>query len=553
MPVLSWTGTRFVYVCNPYDNNIPKTLGFHYDPHNKLWWTGLISVAKGVEKWSDAKAKAKFCEESDIVKQSWATDAALNIPVPDGIDPLTGKPFAYLPFQKAGIAYTARRGRTLNADEMGLGKTVQGLGVINLFPEIKNVLIIPPAGLRLNWAKEAKKWLVRPMSGGFASGSHFPDTNIVIINYDIVDRFRSQIDARRWDLLICDEAHYLKNPETKRTGVVMGYDYFGKPMRPAIDAGMKIYLTGTPILSRPIELWPIVHDCDPNGLGTDQWLFAERYCKPWQTPWGTVDFSGDDNLDELQERLRSTFMVRRLKQDVLTELPPKRRQIIAIPQESASAAVKEELEFYLQHQQEIDRAVAEAEMHQAAGDEESYRKAVRKLEGETPTFATMSRLRKKVGLAKIPFIKEFLNDVLQQEEKVVVFAHHRDVVDEIYQHLGPKIAVKMHGDNTTQERQRAVDRFQQDKNIRVIIGTIGTMKEGWTLTRAAYCLFCELDWVPSVISQSEDRLHRITQVLPVLVHHFCFDGSLDAYMAQVIVRKQIIIDQALNTRRVVTQ
>ncbi len=544
MSVLSWTGTRFVFICNPGENEVPRALGFHFDPHRKLWWTGLVSVAKNLEIYADTKARTRFHEDSDVVKQSWATDANINIPVPDGIDPTTGKPFAYLGFQKAGVAFASRRNNTLIADEMGLGKTIQAQGVINLIPDIKNVLMIPPASLKLNWARESTKWIVREMSGGLASGSHFPDTNIVIINYDIVRRHRSKIDARRWDLLICDEAHYLKNPETKRTQSVLGYEYWGKRQSESIDAGMKLYLTGTPILSRPIELWPIVRDADPQGLGVDQWMFAQRYCKPWEPPWGGWDYSGHDNLDELQERLRASFMIRRLKKDVLKELPPKRRQIIAIPQETAIAAVKSEFEFFQKHQKEIEIAVSKASA--ASGDEESYKRTVKALEATSPSFLTMSRLRMQTAVAKIPFVKDFLDDVLEQEEKVVVFAYHKEVVEKLYQYYGPKVAVMMHGDTTMANRQAAVDRFREDENCRIIIGSIGAMGTGWTLTKAAYCLFCELDWVPAMITQAEDRLHRITQIMPVLIHHFCFDGSLDAYMAQMIVEKQDVIDRALD-------
>lgn len=540
MPTLSWTGTRFIYVCNPGDAEIARKLGFHFDPHRSVWWTGLLSVAKHLEAYADSRAIARFNAEKDAVKQSWAQDADLNIPVPNGLE--------YLGFQKAGIAYASRRSNTLIADEMGLGKTVQAFGLINYIPDIKNILIIPPASLRLNWGKEARRWLVRDLSGGYAYGKVFPDTNIVIINYDIVYKHRQAIDARKWDLLICDEAHYLKNFETRRTQSVLGYEYWGKQQMSPIDAGMRLFLTGTPILSKPYELWPIVHVADPGGLGVNQWLYTQRFCKPWQPPWagGEWDYSGHDNLDELQERLRSSIMVRRLKKDVLKELPPKRRQVIAIPQETAKAAVTKEFEFYQKHQKEIDEAVAKAELVQAEGDYDSYRRTVAALETEVPAFWEMSRLRSETAIAKIPFVIDFLEDVLKQEDKVVVFAHHREIVNKIYEHFGPKIAVRMHGENTTQERQAAVDRFQEDKNCRLIIGTIGAMGVGWTLTKASYCLFAELDWVPAMVTQAEDRLHRITQVMPVLIHHFVFDGSLDAYMAQVVVEKQEIIDMALD-------
>jgi SWI/SNF-related matrix-associated actin-dependent regulator 1 of chromatin subfamily A len=430
-----------------------------------------------------------------------------------------------------------------------LGKTIQALGLINADSSIKNVLIICPASLKLNWGKECSQWIVRKLSGGYAYGKDFPNTDIVIINYDIVKKFRPQIDKRVWDLVICDEAHYLKNPDTQRTRAVLGNDSKKAVVFP-IAAKKRVFLTGTPILSRPVELWPILKISDPEGLGASHWNYVKTYCKAWQAPWGW-DFSGASNLEELQARLRASIMIRRLKRDVLKELPPKRRQIIAIPDGMAKLAVQKEIAFYKANNHAIEEARAKAEAAQFRGDDVSYKLAVEELKhGKAALFQELSRLRHETAVAKIPYIIEYLEDILEQEEKVVVFGYHRDVVDKVHEHF-KKEAVKIHGGVPLDERQAAVDNFQTSPKCRLIVGSIGAMGTGWTLTAASYCLFTELDWVPANITQAEDRLHRIGQLESVLIHHLVFDESLDALMAQKIVEKQIIIDQALDSQVII--
>lgn len=538
MPTLSWSGFRFELPGSEYAK--AKELGWHWDFNKKCCWTGLISLAKMYEKYADNSARERFNRESQQIAMSYALDSNLSIPVPDGLE--------YLPFQKAGIAFALRRRHTLIADEMGLGKSIQAIGVFNANSSIKKILLIPPASLRLNWKKEIMKWTVRKISGGIASGKDFPETDLVICNYDIVKKFRKEIDKRRFDLVICDEAHYLKNPDTQRTKAILGHESYGKVTKTPIDCGMWIYLTGTPILNRPIELWPIVHNADVEGLGASYWIFAKRFCKAWEAPWGW-DFSGADHLEELQDRLRATIMIRRLKKDVLKDLPPKRRQVVAIPGGSAKAAIQAEKDFYEGNQKVIEEAKEKAEAAQKAGDEASYKEAVKELQGGYASiFQEMARLRHQTAMAKIPYAIEYMKDILEQEDKIVVFAHHREVVEKTYDAFRG-IAVMMHGGTPMVERQAAVDKFQEDPKCRVIIGSIGTMGVGWTLTAASYCLFTELDWVPANITQAEDRLHRIGQLESVLIQHLVFDESLDADMAQKILEKQKVIDLALDVKQ----
>lgn len=535
--VLKWSGVRFELSCSKAEYPLAKAAGFHWDYQKRVAWTGRVDLAKGFEAYADIHAKERFNQDQKQIDFSRAANADIEIPAPLGS--------TYLGFQKAGIAFALNRKNTLIADEMGLGKTIQAIGVINADTSIKNVLVICPASLKLNWKKELVNWTVRNLSGAIAYGNYFPNTQLVIINYDIVKKHRKVIDTKKWDLVIMDESHFCKNPNTQRTKACLGFDSHGKTVSFPIDAGRRIFLTGTPILNRPIELWPTVRVADPEGLGSSHWSFAKRYCKAWEAPWGW-DFTGASNLEELQERLRASIMIRRLKKDVLADLPRKRRQVIPISGEKVEAVVQKELDFYNKNMSAVEQAMLEAQQSQAAGDEGSYNEAVLKLKkGREAIFEELAKLRHSTALAKVPFVIDYLENVLESVNKVVVFAHHRDVIEQLYLKFKDR-AVMMHGGVGMAERQAAVERFQLDSKCQLIFGTIGTMGVGWTLTAASYALFCELDWVPANVTQAEDRLHRITQTMPVLIHHICFDNSLDATIAQRVIEKQEIIDKALD-------
>src|SRR5690606_16135176 len=160
-------------------------------------------------------------------------------------------------------------------------------------------------------------------------------------------------------------------------------------------------------------------------------------------------------------------------------------------------------------------------------------------------FEELSALRHEMGIAKVPAVIEHIKETLENTDKIVVFAHHHDVVNAIAQAFGD-IAVKLTGVESSDERQAAVDRFQNDPNCRLFIGTIGAAGVGLTLTAASTMIFAELDWVPGRVTQAEDRIHRIGQLDSVLIQHLVVDGSLDAKMAWVLVEKQEIIDKALD-------
>lgn len=473
---------------------------------------------------------------------SRATTADLEIPAGNGCQ--------YMPFQLAGIAFAKDKPACLIADEMGLGKTIQALGVINADPAVQNVLIVTKASLKTNWSREAEKWLARPMSIGIASGAEFPETDVVVINYDIVTRHRERLRARTWDLVVLDEAHQIKNRNTARAKAIIGHtpskraQQHGEQVEPGLVAKRKLALTGTPIENRPDELWTTLHFLDPK-----QWpnfyRYAARYCGGHFGRWGYVT-SGASNLAELQRVLRSTLMIRRMKRDVLAELPPKTRVLVELEPAGTEDALRAEKETWARHEAQLMRIQAELELAKASEDNGDFAKAVARFRSDASVaFREIAKVRHDTAVAKLPALIEAIREDLDEADKIIVFAHHLDVLNALHAAF-EKQAVLLTGATSQADRDDAVQRFQTDPACRLFIGSIRAAGEGLNLQAANMVGFAELDWNPAKMSQCEDRAHRLGQRGNVLVKHWLVPGSLDARMIGIIVDKQTIIDQALD-------
>lgn len=488
-----------------------------------------VSVAKNGSQWvaqwwmADASAQQ---DAAKVFQMSKAGDTTFTFPVPAGLTPM--------PFQQAGVEFLMGRANALLADEMGLGKTIQAIGVINADATIAKVLVVCPASLKLNWKAEITKWQTRGLTVGVATGKEFPDTQVVVINYDITAKHADSIHGVAWDLLILDEAHYVKNPDAKRTSTLLGkWNRDASKVLPAVKARRKIAITGTPIPNRPKELFGLLNFLAPGAFGGFL-TYAKQYCAAYQDAYGWQT-DGASNLDELQSRLRSTVMVRRLKDEVLKELPAKIRQII--PMEGFEALVKQEQELLakLGVDPESDWDAFVASLRAGA------------------VFEEMSALRKKLALAKAPAVIEHVRDLLESgESKVIVMAHHKDVVDLITAAFDGAV-VKVDGGTPVEARQAAVEQFQTNPEVKVFVGNIIAAGVGLTLTASRTVVFAELDWVPGNVVQAEDRAHRIGQQDTVLIQYLVVDGSLDSRLAQVLQSKAGVIRQALDGGEFIAQ
>ena len=518
------------YICQSRfeEKEIPKEAGFSWDKTLKCWWTSDPDKALILIQFADENCKKQleiWNEQKKIsIEASRAMDADMDIPKPDGLD--------YFPFQKAGINYAMQHPNCIIADEMGLGKTIQAIGIINLNHPAK-IIIVCPASLKLNWRNELQKWLthkyrIAVINSGDPYGI-LSAAEILIFNYDILVKYIEAINQMEWDLAIFDESHKLKNPKSNRSKAGL-----------SIKSKQRLFLTGTPILNRTVELFPILKSIDPQRWG-NWYKYVSRYCNGHHNRWG-MDVSGASNLEELQEKLRSTCMVRRLKKDVLTELPAKTRQIIALSPNGATSLIQKENQMYDKYEG------LQSRIGQLNKEDSGYKQAVESLRNQIMVaFSEISKLRHQTALAKLPVAIEYIENALEETDKLVVFAHHHDVISGIKNKF-PDISVCLTGEMNINDRQNSVDKFQNDEKVKLFIGSIQAAGVGITLTAASNVIFVELDWVPGNMSQAEDRSHRIGQIESVMIQHLVLDGSLDSKIAKILIEKQEIIDKALDNK-----
>jgi SNF2 family DNA or RNA helicase len=476
------------------------------------------------------------------LEKSRAVSSNIPVPAPDGLE--------YKPYQKAGIAYALQRKDTLIGDEPGLGKTIQSIGFANCIRP-KNILIVGPASLAYNWKMEAEKWSTNKYTIFIPSSGTDPvpsdDGMLVILNYEKTVGKSPLADSlkRVWDLLIIDECHALKNPESKRSIAVLGPE--GLLMR----SRRSLFLSGTPMENYPKEIWPLAATLAPSKFG-DWWAFAKRYCGLHQEARKHGDSekkvwvaTGNGNLSELQQRLRASFMVRRLKADVLKELPPKRRQLVILGDETVDWSQHPEFRRWKElYEKAYEARLAELE---ACKTREEYRSKSKKLEAFTGVaFTEMSAFRHKTALLKLPMCLKYIDNLLESGlDSLVIFGHHKDVLGKVAEHYSNQCTL-VDGDLTDkEERHRRVIEFQEGKK-RIFIGSLKAAGTGITLTRASTVVFLEIDWVPATLSQAEDRLCRIGQKKMVHVIHLVLNGTLDVNMSQKVIKKQDVLDKALD-------
>ena len=451
--------------------------------------------------------------------------ASTTIPCPNGL--------TYYPFQKDGIEFLLNNPRALLADQMRAGKTVQTCGLINtLGPKLQKILIVCPASARLNWIKEMDKWLVSGHSYAYASPSFYPRyTNIVVINYEGLKKYQGILKQERWDLIVADEAHNIKTPGAQRSK-----NFY------SLNAPRVIMLTGTPIPNYPREIFPLVHHLRPTEFPSLKW-FLNMFC--------ANSTNGASNLPTLNQLLRSTVMLRRLRSEVMADLPPKIRQIIVLPAAGLGLDldIKQELELFDSRLPLIQELRAAAKAAKTANDTQTYHDLIHKVRStQGQVWSELAALRKKLAIKKAPLVIDHLHQCLENEQKVVVFAHHIELQNILHTAF-PGVSVVHNGERSFNERERAVVEFKNNPLVKLFIGGMKTAGEGISLAASSLAVFAELDWTPKTVSQCEDRLLLLDKKdQNILVQHLVVEGSLDARIAQKLISKQQVIDDALDNQ-----
>jgi SWI/SNF-related matrix-associated actin-dependent regulator 1 of chromatin subfamily A len=453
------------------------------------------------------------------------------IPAPESL--------SYFPFQLEGIWFALEHAGTLLADEMGLGKCIQAIGVINALPGLERVLILCPATMRGIWKGELTKWLTRSARIGVVGIDMTPPSeahslHILICNYDRLPQVLPILRATKWDLAIYDECHYLKNPESRRSKIAL-----------SIQAERRMALSGTPLQNRPIELFGVLSWLDPlNWARASYCEYGRRYCGAHYNGFGW-DLTGASNLCELNDRLRASVMIRRTKSQVLPELPAKLRSVVELESDSnIEQLVGAEMWAFERWMEE--RSKGEFSTVDGNGSYNAAVKGLRRFQGTA--HDNLAVARHQVALAKVPMVAAFVIELLRGggAGKVTVFAHHRDVITGLAEALLEFHPVTLTGDTSAKDRVKVINLFQTAPAVRVFIGNIVAAGQGITLAPASsHCIFAELSWVPSELTQAEDRLHRIGTKDNVLVQHLVLGGSLDAIMVRTLIAKQSVLSKIL--------
>ncbi len=394
-----------------------------------------------------------------------------------------------------------------------------------------------------------RRWNVKNPSIGLVltgpNGGTFPSTDVVIVSYELLSKWRAELRAEWWDIAIFDEAHYLKNKKADRTKEVFGCRKFEEQEFIApIKARRLLLLTGTPMQNKPCELWTTIKALDPKGLGSNQFAFDKQYCDGHYEPivaksrltfMGvpvapviTADTkkawinTGSSNEPELQDYLRSKFMIRRLRSEVLPQLPLTQRQVVVLDIENIANILKVERRTY-----------------------EEFGDSIADLDISSPAFDQISKVRAILGVKKVPFIIDRIREALADTKKIVVFVHHYEVIDLLAAEFSTT-SVVLDGRVEADDRQSLVAKFQDDINVEILLATMDAAGVGFTLTAAWLAIFGELDWVPSKMRQAEDRLNRMGQKENVHAMYLVARGTLDERQFQLLVEKQEIADAILD-------
>ncbi len=446
-----------------------------------------------------AALRAEHDGALDAVERSQATDAA-----PLAVEERLGGTLE--PFQRAGVRYVLDARRTFLADEQGLGKTVQALAALEA-DDAWPAVVVCPASLKLNWEREAERWLPhRSRAVVSGRGGTPPAVDLTILNYEIVEAHSPALRAGRPRALVVDESHLVKNPRAQRTRAV-------RRLADAIPRdGLRLALTGTPVMNHPDELIAQLRVLDRLGDFGSGARFSQRFRE------------GVGAEERLHWHLRRHCFARRVKRDVLPQLPAKRRSVlpVALTNEAEYRIAERDVIEWLQtlplDLSELDAKIAAA------------RRAER--------LAQLNALKRIAARGKLAAALSWIDDFLASDEPLVVFAHHQDVQEALLERFD---ALHLLGRDSQAQRDATVAAFQAGSGPTLLVCSTAVASQGITLTRATNVCFLELEWTPAIHDQAEDRLHRIGQHDAVSAWYLLAAGTIDETMARLIERKRDLV------------
>ncbi|XP_006906801.1 SWI/SNF-related matrix-associated actin-dependent regulator of chromatin subfamily A-like protein 1 [Pteropus alecto] len=420
-----------------------------------------------------------------------------------------------LPFQRAGVNFAiAKGGRLLLADDMGLGKTIQAICIAAFYRKEWPLLVVVPSSVRFTWEQAFLQWLpsLSPENiNVVVTGKDRLTAGLVnIVSFDLLSKLEKQLKTH-FKVVIIDESHFLKNIKTARCRAAVPLLKIAKRV---------ILLSGTPAMSRPAELYTQIIAVKPTFFPQFH-AFGLRYCDAKRHAWGW-DYSGSSNLGELKLLLEEAVMLRRLKSDVLAQLPAKQRKMVVFAPGQINAKARTSLD---------------------AAAEEMTTKGKSKGQQREALILFFNRTAE----AKIPSIIEYILDLLESgREKFLVFAHHKVVLDAITKVLEKKQVqhIRIDGSTSSADREDLCQQFQLSERHAVAVLSITAANMGLTFSSADLVVFAELFWNPGVLMQAEDRVHRIGQSSSVGIHYLVARGTADDYLWPLIQEKIKVLGEA---------
>lgn len=426
-------------------------------------------------------------------------------------------------FQADGIQLMARhmlanKVGCYNADEQGLGKTIQS-AVLSESIGAETNLVVAPAVAVLTWEQELKQWVKTSKIKAITTTAQLKKTDLsqfnwVIVSYNLL-RVNIEYFQRAWLLLFLDESHNLKNRRSQRSKAVL------EKLWPY--CGFRIALSGTPYKKHLVDGYSLFSKFAPAEFGTFS-EFAARYTYPSMTPWG-FKYKGVRNEKELLDICRSKFLIRRLKKDVMKELPPK----VFTP-------------IYLEDKYRVK--IPKDESERAAQEFAAIKEKLDYGIDVTVFPESIAGLRRLQAEQKVPAVLEFAENLLEQEIPIVIFAHHKSVVSMLNEGLKNYTPLVTTGATPPKQRLRNMNDFQAGKS-KVFIGNMEAAGVNITLTASSNVLLAEPDWSPAIVSQACDRCHRIGQKDTVNVYYFVVPESIDADIIKTLVDKAQSFSKAL--------
>ena len=537
-----WLEGDWIFITFPYEkvviNSVKKIPSITWNATKKAWRAPLTS-ANDVIRWAEyfdieVSDELRSCSENvtnnlnALIEASRSVDAEISIPS------LTAE---LLPYQRAGVAYASNARRTFIADEMGLGKTLQAIATVEYVMDSYPAVVVCPPSLVLNWQAEYARWLPSRRVSVVTNRKEFPESgtyDVVVVGYSNITKWEKELSKHR--SYVFDESHYCKTVTAQRTKSAQ------KIAKSAPKDGIVLCLTGTPVTNRPSEYASQLDILGKLKEFGGLWGFYRRYCNAFQDSFGQWNISGHSHLDELNERLRGVCYIRRTKDQVLSELPPVIHSPVLV--EGSAAAMKEykkaevDIIQYL-----IDRA---KEIARELGEPVGSAAVVARIKAESNEhLVRLSVLRRLSARAKMPVVEEWVKQRIEDGKKVVIAAHHRDIVDELAMKFGN---LRIQGGMSVEEVEEQKKKFQTlpVDEAPVIVLSIQAAKTGHTLTSAQDVLFVELPWTPADVDQTYSRCHRLGQKGSVVATYLLTDGTIDEEIYSLIERKRSVVNRAVD-------